>query len=169
MSNDTILVIGGTKGLGLEIVNKFNAYGIGRSNGYNSANITSMLELSEKFSIVINCLPNDDQYDVVAQMVQYHSDKNLNTYFITVGSMSYRINDQSHVKNKLFQLNESLVLTSSSIKHTLINPAELFTTTQPVYCDRISQEEILSTFEFLINTKFWAATIPLIEIRGPLK
>jgi hypothetical protein len=169
MNNDKILVIGGTKGLGLEIVNKFNAQGIGRSNGYDSVNIQPILELSEKFSIVINCLPNDDQYDVVAQMVKYHSDKNLSTYFITVGSMSYRINDQYHVKNKLVRLNEQLLLTRSSVKHTLINPAELFNTPQTVYCDRISKEEILSTFEFLINTNLWASTIPLIEIRGPLK
>ncbi len=162
-----ILVIGGTSGLGKEICNFFNSTAIGRSNGYSFPdNQNKIEELSLSYDIIVNCIPDENQLNCLESLYNLHEKHNLSTYFITIGSMSYKINNEDHFKNRLLKFSDYLLTRKNKIKHTIINTAELFNSKNSVFFTKIEKHEILSVINFLISTKSMNLNINNIEIHG---
>ena len=166
-----ILVIGGSSGLGKAVVEKYNAEQVSRSNGYPiPEKISEVLELSLNFDVIINCIPDSNQNKLLMPMYNLHHDQGLKTYFITVGSMSWRFNQSGHSKRDLFDWNEKILIRPTTLKHTLLNPAYLWNSKDEGPVEKISEQEILETIDFLINYGYTKnSVIPLIEIKGPFK
>jgi hypothetical protein len=162
-----ILVIGGTKGLGKTIVEYFNGLGIGRSNGFDIDTEYNKIEvLSKSYDIVVNCIPTPNQLELMTNLMVSHTESKLSTYFITLGSMRYKIEDEDHFKVKLVHLNDYFLLQETTVKHTLINPAAVFNSPNTEYFERITEPEFINMIEFLISTSTWKSTINMIEMHG---
>jgi hypothetical protein len=161
-----LLVIGGTSGLGRLIAKKCLGVGIGRSNGFEwPANQEKIKKESIDSCVIINCIPDEQQLDCLKQLIELHETLNLTTYFITVGSMSWRIKPD-HYKKKLFDFNEEQLFKKTTVKHTLLNPAELFNSRNNDYFEKISEDEILEVVDFLIYRYNKNSIIHHIEVRG---
>ena len=166
-----ILVIGGTSGLGQAIVGKYNADHISASTGFPiPEKINDAVTHSLNYDVVINCLPDSNQNKLLWPMYAEHNELGLRTYFITVGSMSWRFNDAVHSKRALFDWNESILLKPSTTRHTLLNPAHLWNSNKDSPVEHITPKEILDTIDFLIKHSYNSTSvISLIEIKGPVK
>lgn len=162
-----ILVIGGTNGLGRAIAQYFGGMGIGRKNGFDIETEYERVEtLSKFYDVVFNCIPTPNQVEITTRLIDSHNESLLPTYFITLGSMRYKIEDEDHFKVRLVHLNDKFLLQENSCKHTLINLAAAFNSPNTQYFDRIVEKEFIDTIEFLINTADWKSTINMIEIHG---
>jgi hypothetical protein len=163
-----ILVIGGTSGLGLAITEKYNADQVSRSTGYTIPDkINEVVELSLGYDIIINCLPDSNQNSVLHSTVTAHASNNLNTYFITIGSTSWRINDIGHSKRDLFEWNQKFFFEKTSVRHTMLNPAYLWHNTENGIFEPIPKDDILNVIDFLIKQSYTSkSVIPLIDIKG---
>jgi hypothetical protein len=166
-----ILVIGGTRGLGQAIVEKYNADHISTSTGFPiPEKLTQAIAYSLNYDIIINCIPDSNQNKVLWPMYAAHNELGLKTYFITVGSMSWRFNEATHSKRALFDWNESILLMPGTTKHTLLNPAHLWSSSKDAPVEHITPKEILDTVDFLIKHSYTSASvISLIEIKGTVK
>jgi len=166
-----ILVIGGTSGLGQAIVGKYKADQISSRTGFPIPDkITEAIAHSLNYDIVINCLPDSNQNKLLWPMYAAHDELGLKTYFITVGSMSWRFNEPMHSKRALFDWNESILLKPSTTRHTLLNPAHLWNSNKDSPVEHITPKEILDTIDFLIKHSYTSASvISLLEIKGPVK
>jgi len=166
-----ILVIGGTSGLGAAIVKHFSADHISTSTGYPIPEaINEAVEHSLNYDVVINCLPDSNQNKLLTAMYNTHHDQNLKTYFITIGSMSWRFNQTGHSKRDLFDWNERNLIRRTTLKHTLVNPAYLWNSKDDGPVEKISEEEMVETIDFLVKQGYNRdSVISLLEIKGPFK
>lgn len=161
------LVIGGSGHLGKVLVDEFHFDSWSRSQGYNVPNdLDKIVNLSFDYDLIINCLPDINQNISLEKLYVEHSKKNLNTYFITLGSMSYRINDSNHTKNQLLTFSESILLEKTSVKHTLINLTWCFNHQDSCSMTTISKQDLISVFKFLLENKDKNAIISMIEVKG---
>jgi hypothetical protein len=166
-----ILVIGGTSGLGQTVTEHFNADQVSRSTGYTVPdNIDKIVELSINYDVVINCLPDSNQNKVLTALFDYHDENQLNTYFITIGSLSWHINEPGHSKRDLFDWNEKQLTYTTTVKHTLINPAYLWNSKNEGIFEPIPKEDMLNVIDFLIKQSYTSkSVIPLLDIKGLFK
>ncbi len=166
-----ILVIGGTSGLGAALVRHFSADHISASTGYPFPDaINKAVDHSLDYDVVINCLPDSNQNKLLTAMYDSHHKQGLTTYFITIGSMSWRFNQPGHSKRDLFDWNESILIQPTKLKHTLVNPAYLWKRKDDGPLDKISEEEIIETIDFLVKQGYNSkSVISLLEIKGPFK
>lgn len=165
-----LLVIGGTSGLGLAISQNFSADYISRSNGYTIPDcITQAIEKSLDYDVIINCLPDSNQNKLLFPMYEAHDQRGLSTYFITIGSMSWRYNSPEHSKRELFDWAEGLIQRNTKLKHTLLNPAYLWNSKNQGQLVEISQKEMISTIDFLLRSNYNNSVISLLEIKGPYR
>lgn len=166
-----ILVIGGTRGLGQAIVEKYNADHISTSTGFHIPDkISEAVAHSLNYDVIINCLPDSNQNKLLWPMYAAHNEQELKTYFITVGSMSWRLHDSVHSKRALFDWNESILLEPSTTRHTLLNPAHLWSSNKDAPVEHITPKEILDTVDFLLTHSYNSkSVISLIEIKGSVK
>lgn len=166
-----ILIIGGTSGLGAALAKHFNADHISRSTGYPIPDaISEAVDYSLNYDVVINCLPDSNQNKLLTAMYNTHHDQDLTTYFITIGSMSWRFNQTGHSKRDLFDWNEKILIRPTKLKHTLVNPAYLWNSKDEGLVEKISEEEIVETIDFLVKQGYNSkSVISLLEIRGPYK
>lgn len=165
-----LLVIGGSSGLGLAISKEFSADQISRSNGYTIPDsIEQAIAKSLDYDVVINCLPDSNQNKLLFPMYEAHDQKGRSTYFITVGSMSWRFSPPQHSKRELFDWSEGLILRNTKLKHTLLNPAFLWNSKNQGQLAEISQKDMLLTIDFLLRSNYNNSVISLIEIKGPYK
>lgn len=164
-----ILVIGGTRGLGASIVRHFNADQISASTGFPIPEaLNEAIEHSLNYDVVINCLPDSSQNKLLTAMFNTHHDRQLKTYFITIGSMSWRYRQNS--KRDLFDWNEKLLIRPTKLKHTLINPSYLWNSKDDGPDEKISEKEMLETIDFLVKRGYTSnSVISLLEIKGPIK
>lgn len=163
-----ILVVGGTSGLGKVLTDHLGADAIGRSTGHAVPDKTQeIINLSLDYDCVVNCIPDSNQNHLLFDMYEQHDRLEKSTYFITVGSMSWRMHssDSSHSKRVLFDWNETQILRKTKLRHTLLNPAWLWNS--PDHCDinKIQQEEMLKTIDFLLSMPY-TTTIHMLEIKG---
>ena len=162
-----LLVIGGSSGLGLAIAERYQADQLSRSNGYSvPERIQDIIDQSFNYDVIVNCLPDSNQNKLLFPMFDAHDERSLATYFITIGSMSCRFNPIGHSKRDLFDWSETLITRASTSKHTLINPAYLWNSKNQGHLEEISQEEMLTVIDFLIQFGY-NSTISLLEIKGP--
>lgn len=165
-----LLVIGGTSGLGLAISEKFGADQISRSNGYTIPDkISEAVSKSLDYDVIVNCLPDSNQNKLLWAMYEQHDQADKSTYFITVGSMSWRFNTAGHSKRDLFDWAEGLISRKTKLKHTLVNPAYLWNSKNQGDLAEISQQEMLSAIDFLLQSRYNHSIISLLEIKGPNK
>lgn len=166
-----ILVIGGTSGLGQAIVEKYNADHISTSTGFPIPDkISEAVTHSLNYDVIINCLPDSNQNKVLWPMYAAHNEQGLKTYFITVGSMSWRLHDSVHSKRALFDWCESIILKPSTTRHTLLNPAHLWNSNKDAPVEHITPKEMLDTIDFLLTHSYNnSSVISLIEIKGQVK
>lgn len=166
-----VLIVGGSSGLGLELVNYYNADSVSRTTGHSvPENIDKIINVSLAYDCVINCIPDSNQNKLLWPMYAEHNRLGLTTYFITVGSMSWRLHDSIHSKRALFDWCESMLLTPTTARHTLLNPAHLWNSTNAAPVEHITPKEILDTVDFLIKHSYNnASVISLIEIKGKVK
>lgn len=121
-----ILVIGGTNGLGKSLANHFNALGIGRSNGYALPDATdAVVSLSIDYNVVINCLPDVNQNTIIKSLWRKHVELDKDTYFISIGSLSTKVEKYMTTKKELVDITDKFWLEETKCKHTLIAPANL--------------------------------------------
>jgi len=165
-----ILVVGGTSGLGKDIAEKFNAYAIGKRTGHTLPEHTDkVIKESLNYDCVINCVSEISQNAIASQMYEEHDRLGLSTYFITIGSMTWRIETPEQGKRKLFDWAESLITRKTNLKHTLINPAWMYNTKEEGLFEKVSKDEMLTMLEFLLNVSSFDSKIGLIEIQGTPK
>lgn len=164
-----ILVIGGTNGIGKAICEHYSAVGVGKSNGHSyPEEAEKVRQLSMKFDIIINCIPDRYQTDCVRDLVELHSAENKKTYFITIGSLSYKINAEDHPKNILYNYVDKILFENKSIRHTLVNPAEMFNSKNDRFFSRISKEDFFKILDCLLSTEDLNINISSIDIHGKL-
>lgn len=162
-----ILVVGGTSGLGLALAEHFNADGIGTRTGHAiPEHLNAVVAKSLEYDVVINCIHGNEQNELLDAMFEMHDQLKLKTYFITVGSMSWRMHDQEHSKTALFHWADSIILRNATPKHTLVNPAWLWNSKDDGELDRVSTEDTLKLFDFLIESSKNNSIINLVEIKG---
>lgn len=166
-----ILVVGGSRGLGQAIVEHFGADQISASTGFPIPEaINEAIEHSLNYDVIINCLPDSNQNKLLMPMYNTHHENGLKTYFITVGSMSWRFNQIGHSKRDLFDWNEKMLIRPSTVKHTLLNPAYLWNSKDEGPVEQISKQEMLETIDFLVKQGYNNnSVISLIEIKGQFK
>lgn len=166
-----ILVIGGTRGLGQVFVEHYKADHISASTGFTIPDkINEAVAHSLNYDVVINCLPDSNQNKLLWPMHAEHNRLELHTYFITVGSMSWRLHDSIHSKRALFDWCESMLLTPTTTRHTLLNPAHLWNSSKYAPVEHITAKEMIDTVDFLIKHSYTSASvISLLEIKGTVK
>ena len=166
-----ILVLGGTSGLGAAIVSHFNADHVSRTTGHAIPDaVNQVVEKSLNYDIIVNCIPDSNQNKILFSMFEAHHNQGLKTYFITVGSMSWRFKESGHSKRDLFDWNESILLKPTSVKHTLLNPAYLWNSNDQAPIEKISEQEMIETIDFLIKQGYNRhSVISLLEIKGSFK
>ena len=121
-----ILIVGGTNGLGKHLTEHFNARGIGRSNGYTLPDaIDKVVTLSVDYNIIINCLPDVNQNTIIKALWRKHVESNKDTYFISIGSLSTKVEKYMTTKKELVDITDKFWLEETKCKHTLIAPANL--------------------------------------------
>ncbi len=162
-----ILIIGGTEGIGKVLSDKFDATAISRRTGHAvPENIDTIVELSLGYDVIINCIPDENQNLILDKLWNQHKDLNLETYFITLGSMSWRLNFDDHCKNRLQKFSEEVIFDDSKLRHTLLNPAWCFNTKAPSPIPVIIEDQIIDIFTFLLDQTKYNSVIPFIEIKG---
>jgi NAD(P)-dependent dehydrogenase (short-subunit alcohol dehydrogenase family) len=162
-----LLVVGGTSGLGLAISERFGGVAVSTRTGHGiPENIDRVIEISLEYDVVINCLPDSNQNKLLFPMYEAHDKKKLSTYFITVGSMSWRFHTEEHSKRALFDWAETLILKDTKLKHTLVNPAYLWNSKNQGDMTPISSKEMLDTIDFLLQNRYNDSVISLLEIKG---
>jgi NAD(P)-dependent dehydrogenase (short-subunit alcohol dehydrogenase family) len=95
-----MLVTGGNRGLGLHVVQKFQADGISRANGYDiTKNVDKIVELSLQYDVFVNNAFDGPPHEPWANFAQINllqavyfawSDKKKNGYIINIGSVGER-------------------------------------------------------------------------------
>lgn len=155
-----ILVVGGTSGAGKEIADYLDADRIGRKDNLSLAEI---IIKAKSYDVVINCISDNYQFDVMKGLV----DHNKENYNITFGGLKGRLRP-GHTKHKIHELSESIVFNKNYQKHTLVNPAWLWTT-----CDEnpnlepIQPKDMLTTIKFLLDYyQEFNSVITQIDIKG---
>jgi hypothetical protein len=162
-----ILVVGGTSGFGRDIVEQFKADGIGKQSGHAlPEHMDEVVSLSLQYNCVINCVSDYSQNAVAYKMYEAHDALNLSTYFITIGSMTWRIETANEGKRQLFDWAESLITRNTKLKHTLLNPAWMYNTKEQGLFEKIPKEEILATIKFLLSTCHFKSKLHIVEIQG---
>ena len=166
-----ILVVGGSSGLGKSIVEKYNADNISTSVGFPiPEKLNEAVAMSMNYDVVVNCLPDSNQNKLLTAMYRSHSAEDLPTYFITIGSMSWRLHQSGHSKRDLFDWNERILISPTKVRHTLLNPAYLWNSKDEGPVEKINEKEMLDTIDFLIQRSYTSASvISLLEIKGPFK
>jgi hypothetical protein len=163
-----ILVVGGTSGLGKLMAEHLGAHAIGRSTGHAVPdNKEEIINMSLEYDCVINCIPDSNQNSLLFSMYEQHDNLGKSTYFITVGSMSWRLHsaDSDHSKRVLFNWSEHQILRPTKIRHTLLNPAWLWNSPDQTDISKVGQEEMIKTIDFLLSLPY-NSTIHLLEIKG---
>jgi len=157
-----MLVLGGTSGAGKVIAKEFDADSIGTKHGMTSDDILSK---SLDYDITINCISTDFQYEVMEKLVY----NNPQTYHITMGGLRGRYRDENNLKRRVYNLSEKIVFDNVPTRHTLINPAWLFTSKEEAGLKLISQSDLISIIKFLIGTADLESVISQIDIKGGRK
>lgn len=161
------LVVGGTGNIGKLICDRLSFDSVSPSNGYKvPENLDKIIHLSYNYNVVINCIPDINQNILLESLFEEHSKKDLDTYLITLGSMSYKMNSSDHPKNKILEFSESILLRKSKVKHTLINLTWCFNNRDIDIMSVISKEDIVDVFNFLIESKDKNSVVSMIEIKG---
>lgn len=162
-----ILILGGTKGIGKLLADHFNATAISRITGHGVPHDNDkIIDLSLSYDIIINCIPDANQNDILQLLWDEHKKNNLKTYFITIGSMGYRLHPMDHPKGQLQHYAEQLLYEKCDLKHTLVNLSWCFNSTDDALLTLISEQYIIDIFDFLIKQKEYDSMISLIEIKG---
>ena len=121
-----ILIIGGTNGLGKYLTEYFHANGVGRSNGYVlPEDNNKLIDLSINYNVIVNCLPDINQNTIITQLWDRHVRLDNATYFITIGSLSTKVEKFPTTKRDLVDITDKFWLVETPCKHTLIAPANL--------------------------------------------
>ena len=104
IKNKKVLVIGGSRGIGLSIVNHFKGDSVSRSNGYDITNTPGRkkaADLSLNYDVVVNHAYTGDfsQILMLKELCSLWKEKGKEGYIIHTGSMSsYRFNDRKDEK-----------------------------------------------------------------------
>lgn len=104
MENKKILVIGGSRGIGLDIVTHFKGVSVSRSNGYDITETSGRkktAELSLNYNVIVNHAYTGDfsQLLMLKELCFLWRKKGKEGYIINTGSMSsYRFNDRKDEK-----------------------------------------------------------------------
>lgn len=157
------LVIGGTGNIGKLLCETFQ---------FNPTlyrvpeDLEKIIGLSFNYEVVINCIPDINQNILLQTLFIEHSKKNLKTYLITLGSMSYKDNNSEHSKNKLIKLSESILYTKSTVRHTIVNLTWCFNHEKNDIMYPISKSDIINVFQFLLASKDKDSVVSMIEIKG---
>lgn len=157
------LVIGGSGGIGQLLCKNFL---FDATNYRVPVDLDRIIDLSYNYNIIINCIPDVNQNILLEELYQNHTEKKLQTYLITLGSMSYRINDKNHPKNKLLQISENLLLKKSTVRHTLLNLTWCFNNSENEIMSLITENDIVDIFNFLIKSYDKESVISMIEVKG---
>lgn len=163
-----ILVIGGTEGIGKTISDHFNATAVSRRTGHSvPENIDKLIEMSYTHDVIINCIPDDNQLVLLEQMLNEYQSTNKKTYFITLGSLAWRMEQDTDTKRKLFNFCETLITSQLKAKHTLVNLSWCWNNkgSEPIL-KPIVEQEIIDVFTFLLSYVKNDSVINLIEIKG---
>lgn len=162
-----ILVLGGTSGIGKLVSDHFSATAVSRSTGHSlPENAEKVVSLSLDYDIIINCIPDESQNSILELLWEEHKKLNLDTYFITVGSMGYRFKSKDHHKNLLQEYCEKLLLDQSKLRHTLVNPAWCYNAKDESPISLVGKSQILDIFKFLMEQCRYNSVISLIEVKG---
>ncbi len=162
-----ILVIGGTEGIGSLISKHFDSTAISRRTGHSvPENNQTIKDLSRSFDVIINCIPDINQNIILEELWQDHTEQGLSTYFITVGSMSWRINTDEHPKKRLYNFSEKLIYDNSKLRHTLVNLTWCYNCKDQALLSKISENQILDCIKFLIDQIRFNTVISMIELKG---
>lgn len=100
MGYKKFLVIGGSRGIGLDIVRRFKGDSISRSNGYNIRKPESrrkIVQMSLNYDVVVNHAYCGDfsQTEMLKELCFFWRDNRKKGYIINTGSTSsYRFNDR---------------------------------------------------------------------------
>jgi hypothetical protein len=162
-----ILVIGGTEGIGKVIADSFNATAVSSRTGHGVPEHTDkLIELSFEYEVVINCIPDDNQLVLLEKMLNVYK-LQKKPYFITLGSLGWRLEQDTDTKRKLFNFCETLITSKIKPKHTLINVSWCWNNKgSPPLLKPIVQQEIIDVVAFLLSYAKNDACINLIEIKG---
>ena len=162
-----ILVLGGTAGIGKIVADHFSATAISRSTGHGlPENSEKVVGLSLEYDIVINCIPDESQNSILELLWEEHKRLNLNTYFITMGTMGYRFKSKDHHKVLLQEYSEKLLFDQNRLRHTLVNPAWCYNTKDPSPIPTVSESQLLDIFKFLVDQSKYDTVISMIEVKG---
>jgi len=162
-----ILVLGGTSGIGKLVADYFSATAVSRSTGHGlPENAEKVISLSLEYEIIVNCIPDESQNIILELLWEEHKKLNLNTYFITVGSMGYRFKSKDHHKNLLQEFSEKLLLDQSKLRHTLVNPAWCYNAKDPSPISLVEESQLLDIFKFLVDQYRYNSVISMIEVKG---
>lgn len=155
-----MLVVGGGRGLGKEIVDFFNADSIRYSDNIIPQDIA---EQSKNYDVVINCVPrHPDQYEIM----HYVTKENITAYHITIGGFFKEPEDIRENKRPIYNRHQEIIWSNLPVKHTLLNPAWLWNSPDDAKCEKISKKDILNTIEFLIKFKDNDSVISRLDIKG---
>ena len=90
-----VLVIGGSKGIGKEIVNYYspNSFSVSRANGFNIDNVSDrnkIVMMSSDYDIIINHAysGNTNQANMLFELVQHWVDNDIQGYIFNTGTIS---------------------------------------------------------------------------------
>lgn len=161
------VVIGGSGNIGKLLCQHLLFDSISRTNGFEiPKDLDKIISYCQKYDIVINCIPDSNQNLLLEKMHEHYSLDNRHIYLITLGSMSYKVNADTHSKNKLMKFSDSLILKKSTVKHTIVNFSWCFNNTANDLMHPISEKEILDVFRFLLAYKDKDSVISMIEVKG---
>lgn len=163
-----ILVIGGTEGIGKVIADHFAGTAVSSRTGHGvPEHIEDLIEMSYSYDVVVNCIPDDNQLLLLTQMLDGYRLSNKKTYFITLGSLAWRLEQDTDTKRKLFNFCETLITSKLKAKHTLVNLSWCWNNKgSPPLLKPIVEQEIIDVFTFLLSYAKHDAVINLIEIKG---
>jgi hypothetical protein len=161
-----LLVVGGTSGIGKVISDHYDAVAISSRTGHAiPEKLDEVITMSTYYDVIVKCLPDENQNILLEKMYKVHDENKLTTHLITFGSMSYKINDPEHSKNKLLKFADSVILNKTTVKHTLINPAWCFNAKDEPQLSVITQNDITTIIDFVISFSN-NTVISQIEMRG---
>lgn len=163
-----ILVIGGTEGIGKVIAEAFTATAVSSRTGHGvPENTDKLINESLDYDVIVNCIPDDNQLLLLEKMISASELNSKKTYFITLGSLAWRFEQDTDTKRKLFNFCETLITSKIKAKHTLVNVSWCWNNkgSEPLL-KPIVQQEIIDVFTFLLSYATNDACINLIEIKG---
>lgn len=157
-----IFVIGGTSGIGKEIADYLSADAIGRETDIQN---DSFLGICDKYDLIINCLPTEYQFDLTVKIFNHLESIKKKANIISFGSTGYRSADSNHWKKQLYDWNDKLTITPTTVNHTLLNISWAWNSSDSCPIKKLTKEDINSLVDIILNSigKFH---ISEITVRG---